>query len=97
MNEEDGDEYCTHRHLFMIVQYTILHSMKSELRVRANDINAYDVVDELKALYHKAELWNMSIWTWFLSTMVEGNTCLESHLENCIIYMDTLWRTWTKK
>ena len=31
--EEDDDEYRTHRHLLMTVQYTILHSMKSELRV----------------------------------------------------------------
>ena len=30
-NEEDGDEYRTHRHLFMTVQYTILHYMESEL------------------------------------------------------------------
>ena len=36
-NGEDGDEYCTHRHLFMTVQYTILHSMESELRVHVNE------------------------------------------------------------
>ena len=27
--EEDDDEYRTHRHLFMIVQYTILHPMSN--------------------------------------------------------------------
>ena len=46
--EEDDDEYRTHRHLFMTIQYTILHYMKSELRVRVNDINTFDMVDELK-------------------------------------------------
>ena len=96
-NEEDGDEYCTHRHLFMTVQYTILHSMESELRVHVNDINTYEVVDKLKALDRKSELWSMSIWMGFLSTMVEGNTCLESHLEKCIRYMDTLCTIWTTK
>ena len=80
--EEDDDEYRTHRHLFMTVQYTILHSMESELRVHVNDTNTYDVVDELKALHCKLELWSMSIWTGFLSTLVEESTCLESHLEN---------------
>jgi len=29
--EEDDDEYRIHRLLFMTVQYTILHSMESEL------------------------------------------------------------------
>src|SRR3954471_11223589 len=47
--EEDNDEYRTHHHLYMTVQYTILHYMESELRVRVNDINTYDVVDELKS------------------------------------------------
>ena len=47
--EEDDDEYWTHHHLFMTVQYTILHSTESELLVCANDINTYDVVDELKS------------------------------------------------
>ena len=65
----------------MTVQYTILHSMESELLVRVADTNTYDVLDELEALYCKLELWSMSIWTGFLSTLVEGNTCLESHLE----------------
>ena len=75
VSEEDDDEYCTHRHLFMTVQYTILHFMKFKLRVRVNDTNMYDVVDELKALYCKSELWSMSIWTGFLSTVVEESTC----------------------
>ena len=53
VSEEDDDEYRTHRYLFMNVRYAKLYSLKSELQVRANDINAYDVVDELKALCHK--------------------------------------------
>ena len=73
--EEDDDEYRTNRHLFMTVQYTILHSMKFEMRVRFNDTNTYDVVDELKALHRRSELWSMCTWTEFLSTVVEGNTC----------------------
>ena len=81
----------------MTVQSVILYSRESELQVRVNDTNTYDVVDELKALHCKSELWSMSIWTRFLSTMVEGNTCLESHLEKCIRYMDTLCMTWTTK
>ena len=49
----------------MTVQYTIRYSRESELRVHVNDTNTYDVVDELKALYCKSELWIMSIWTVF--------------------------------
>ena len=33
----------------MTVQYTILHPMKSELRVHVNNTNTYDVVGELKS------------------------------------------------
>ena len=29
VSEEDDDEYRTHRHLFMTVQYTILHPMSN--------------------------------------------------------------------
>jgi len=65
VSEKGDDEYRTHRHFFMTVQYTILHSMKFELRVRVNDTNTYDVVDKLKALDRKSELWSMSIWTGF--------------------------------
>ena len=63
---------------------------KLNCKVRVNDTNTYDVVDELKALYCKSELWNMSIWTGFLSTLMEGNTCLERHLEN-------VYDTWTPR
>ena len=91
VNEKGDDEYRTHRYLFMTVQYAILYSRESELRVHVNDTNTYDMIDELKALCHKSELWSMSIWTGFLSTVVEGNTCLEIHLEKCMRYMDTLY------
>src|SRR4051794_1622963 len=47
--EEDDEEYCTHHHLYMTFQYTIHHSMESELRMHVNDINTYDVVDEIKS------------------------------------------------
>ena len=33
----------------MTVQYTILHSMESELRVRIDDTNTYDVLGELES------------------------------------------------
>ena len=58
-------KYRTHRYLFMTVQYAIRYFRESELHVRVNDTNTYDVVDELKALYLKSELWSMSIWTGF--------------------------------
>ena len=51
VSEKGDDEHHTHRYLFMTVQYAILHSMESELHVRVNDTNTYDVVVELKALY----------------------------------------------
>ena len=61
VSEEDDDEYHTHRYLFMTVQHAIRYSRESELQVRVNATNTYDMVDELKALYCKSELWNMSI------------------------------------
>ena len=73
-NEKGDDEHRTHHYLFMTVQYAIRYSRESEFQVRVNDTNTYDVVDELKALCRKSELWSMSIWTGFLSTVMEGNT-----------------------
>ena len=74
VSEEDDDEYCTHRCLFITVQYTMLYSMESELRVHFNNTNTCDVIDELKALHRKSELWSMCTWMGFLSTSVKGNT-----------------------
>ena len=34
----------------MTFQYTILHSMESELRMHVNDTNTYDVIGELDVL-----------------------------------------------
>ena len=75
VSEKGDDERRTHRYLFMTVQYAIRYSRESELQVHVNNINTYDVVDELKALHCKSETWSMSIWTGFLSTVEEGNTC----------------------
>ena len=79
----------------MTVQYTILHSMESELRVHVNDINTYDVVDELKS--------NMSQIRVMVYEYLDGASfnyggrkhLLRKALENCIRYMNTLCTTWT--
>ena len=65
VREKGDDEYRTHRYLFMTIQSVILYSRDSELQVRVNDTNTYDVVDKLKVLDRKSELWSMSIWTGF--------------------------------
>ena len=45
VSEEGDDEYRTHSYLFMTVQSVILYSRESELQVRVNDTNTYDVVN----------------------------------------------------
>ena len=98
VSEEDNDEYRTHRYLFMNVQYTILHSMKSELRVHVNDTNTYDVVDKLKALDRKSELWSMSIWTGFSFNCDGRKHLLRKSLgKDCMLYINALCTIWTTK
>ena len=50
-SEQENDEYCTHRDLFIVVQYIILHSMVHEFRVQLNHHNAYDMVDDHEAIF----------------------------------------------
>ena len=95
MREEDDDEYRTHRYLFMTVQYTILHSMKSELRVCVNDINKYDVVDELKSTMSQIRVMEQEYMDG-VSFNFDGRKHLpRKALEKCIGYMNTLCTTWT--
>jgi len=82
-SEDDNDDYRTRRDLFIIVQCAMLCSMDSELRVRFSNTNAYDMVDELKALFiSQVRVMKYEYLDEFLSTKMEENTCLESHLAN---------------
>ena len=61
----------------------MLYSMDSELRVRFSNTNAYDMVDALKALFiSQVGVMKYECLDEFLSTKMEENTCLESHLAN---------------
>ena len=59
----------------MTVQYTILHSMEFELRVCVNDINTYDVVDELKSTMSQNRVMEYEYMDGVSFNYVEGNTC----------------------
>ena len=92
VSKKGDDEYCTHRYLFMTVQYVIRYSRESELHVRINDTNTYAVVDELKALYCKSELWSMSIWMgvffqlWWEETPAEKVTWKMYKIHGHLVY-----------
>ena len=61
----------------------MLYSLDSDLRVRFWNTNAFDVVDELKALFISRVRRIKYEWLdEFLSTKLEENACLESHLAN---------------
>ena len=81
--DDDDDDYRTRRDLFIIVQRAMLYSMDPELWVRFSNTNAYDMVDALKALFiSQVRVMKYECLDEFLSTKMEENTCLESHLAN---------------
>ena len=94
---EEDDEYRTHRHLFMTVQYTILHSIKSELRVHVNDINTYDVIDELKSTMSQIIVMEHEYMDGVSFNYGGRKHLLKKSLGKCIRYMKTLCTTWTTK
>ena len=81
----------------MIVQYAILHSMKSELRVRANEITTYDVVDELKSNMLQIRIMEYEYMDGVSFNHGGRNNLLRKSLGKCIRYMNTLCTTWTTK
>ena len=81
----------------MTVQYTILHSMKSELRVRVNDINTYDVVDELKSTMSQIRVMKYEYMDGVSFNYGRRKHLLRKSLGKCIRYMNTLCTTWTTK
>ncbi|KAM0931168.1 hypothetical protein ACQ4PT_000508 [Festuca glaucescens] len=82
-SEDDKDDYRTRRDLFIVVKCDMLHSMVYELRVWFDNTNAYDMVDALNALFISlVRVMKYECLDEFLSTKMEENTCLESHLAN---------------
>ena len=80
-SENDNGDYRDHRDISITVQCAMLYSMESELRVRFSNTNAYEMVDELKALFApQVRVMKYEYLDKFLSTKMEENTCLESHL-----------------
>ena len=79
----------------MIVQYTILHSMESELPVRIDDTNMYDVVGELKSTKSQIIVMEYEYMDGVSFNYGGRNNLLRKSLGNCIRYMNTLCTTWT--
>ena len=80
-SENDNGDYRDRRDISIAVQNTMLHTMESELRVRFSNTNAYEMVDELKALFaSQVRVMKCEYLDKFLSMKMEENTCLESHL-----------------
>ena len=80
-SENDNDDYRDRRDISIAVQNTMLHTMESELRVRFLNTDAYEMVGELKALFaSQVRVMKYEYLDKFLSTKMEENTCLESHL-----------------
>ena len=60
----------------------MLYSMDSELQLRFNNTNAYDMVDELKARFaSQIRVMKYEYLDKFISPKIEENTCLDVHLE----------------
>ena len=80
-SEDDADDYRNRRDISIEIQCAILYSMESELRSRFSNSNAYEMVDELKALFaSQVRVMKYEYLDKFLSMKMEENTCLESHL-----------------
>lgn len=99
-SEDDKDDFRTRRDLFIIVQCAMLYSVDSVLRVRIWNTNAYDMVDGLKALIiEQVRIIKYECLDKFLSTKMEENTSLESHLANmhrihgCLVHDLDYWMT----
>ena len=82
MGKNDNCDYHDRRSLSIEVQSTMLHSMEYELQVRFSNTDAYEMVDGLKALFvSQFRIMKYELRDEFLSTKVEENSRLESHLE----------------
>ena len=81
----------------MTVQYTILHSVKSELQVRVNDTNTYDVVGEFKSTKSQIRVMKNEYLDGVSFNHGGRNNLLRKSLGKCIRYMNTLCTTWTTK
>ena len=80
-SQEDDDDYRDHRNTAIAVQCLMTRCMTPQLKSRFKDHNPYDKVDELKALFiEQIRLMKYECLDTFLSTKMEENTCLESHL-----------------
>ena len=73
----------------MTVQYTILHSMESKLQMHVNDINTYDVVDELKSNISQIRIMKYQYMDGVSFNHGGRNNLLRKSLGKCIRYMDT--------
>ena len=70
---------------------------KLNCKVRVNDTNTYDVVDELKALYCKSRVMEHGCMDGVSFDFDGRKHLLRKALGKCIGYMDTLCTTWTTK
>ena len=80
-SQEDDDHYHDRRDAAIAVQCLMTSCMMPQLKSRFKDTKPYDMVDELKALFiEQIRLMKYECLDTFLSTKMEENTCLESHL-----------------
>ena len=83
VNVDDYDEYRDHHENCIAVQVMMLNSMVAGMRGRYQNTYPFEMVDELKTLFApQVKLMKYECLNEFLSTKMEENTCLESHLAN---------------
>ena len=82
-SEDDRDEYYGRRDSAIAVQVMMLNTMVAGMRGRYQNTYPFEMVDELKTLFApQVRLMKFECLNEFLSTKMEENTCLESHLAN---------------
>jgi len=80
---DDYDEYRDSRDNAIAVQTMIVASMEPQMKERYQNLNPYVMVDVLKAFFApQMRLMGFECLREFLSTKMEENTCLVSHLTN---------------
>ena len=97
-SQEEDDAYRARQDTFITIQCTMTRSMTSELKSRFKDLETYEMIVELKAVFiEQVRLIKFKCLNGFLSTRMEENTCLESHLRkmydhhNCLTVIYDYW------
>ena len=94
-SQEEDDKYRDRREAFIEVQSLLTHIMEPELVERFKhfdpcdtmEVLRYDFLEEIKRIRYK-------YWDELLSTTMEENTCLETHLMKMLYAYEHLTEVW---